>query len=97
MEIERAHCSGKPPGQEEKPRPKVVKFLRYKDRLAVLEKVKLLNGTKIFVNEDYSELVQQKHKELIPEMKEARKRGDIAYLSYDKLITHSPSRTHVEN
>lgn len=70
----------------------MVKFLRFKGRLAVLEKVKFLSGTNIFVNEDYSESVRQKCKELIPAMKEARKRGEIAYLGYDKFITHRPSK-----
>ena len=60
METERAHRSGKPHGQGEKPRLIVVKFLRNKDKLYVLEKVKHLKGTNIFVNEDYSESVQLK-------------------------------------
>ena len=42
IKLKHAHRSGKPPGQGGKPRPIVVKFLRYKDRLAVLEKVKFL-------------------------------------------------------
>ena len=97
MEIERAHRSGKPHGQGDKPRAIVVKFLRNKDKLAVLEKAKFLKGTNIFVNEDYSESVRLKRKELIPAMKEARQRGDIAYLRYVKLITHCRFNTNTEN
>ena len=96
MEIERAHRSGKPHGQGDKPRSIVVKFLRNKDKLAVLEKAKLLKGTNIFINEDYSEAVRLKRKELIPALKEARQRGDIAYLRYDKLITHRRLNTNTE-
>ena len=39
----------------------------------------------VFVNEDFSMRVVSRRKELIPEMKEARDRGKIAYLSYDKV------------
>ncbi|KAK7922388.1 hypothetical protein WMY93_009290 [Mugilogobius chulae] len=75
IELERAHRSGKPPARDDKPRPIVVRFLRFKDRNTVLEKAKYLKGSNIFINEDYSEVIRQKRKELIPAMKEARKRG----------------------
>lgn len=91
IELERVHRSGKPPARDEKPRPIVARFLRFKDRNIVLEKAKCLKGSNIYINEDYSETVRQKRKELIPVMKEARKRGDIAYLRFDKLITHRPT------
>lgn len=91
IELERVHRSGKPPGRDERPRPIVVRFLRFKDRNAVLEKAKNLKGSNIYINEDYSDAVRLKRKELIPAMKEARKRGDIAYLRFDKLITHRPT------
>ena len=91
IEMEHVHRSGKPPGQGGKPGPIVVTFLRYKDRLAVLENAKYLRGSNIYINEDFSETVRQRRKELIPAMKEARLRGDITYLRYDKLITHRPT------
>lgn len=91
IELERVHRSGKPPARDEKPRPIVVRFLRFKDRNTVLEKAKNLKGSNIYVNEDFSEAVRMKRKELIPATKEARKRGDIAYLRFDKLITHRPT------
>lgn len=43
LELKRAHRSGKPPA--DKPRTIMVKFLRYKNRLDVLEKVKQLRVT----------------------------------------------------
>lgn len=95
MVIERAHRTGNPSGYSEKrPRPIMVKFLRYKDKMAVLGKTKDLKGTNIYVNEDYTEAVRQKRKELIPAMKAARERGDIAYIRHDKLIVHHPARMH---
>ncbi|KAJ4929920.1 hypothetical protein JOQ06_018940 [Pogonophryne albipinna] len=53
IEIERAHRTGKPAANNT--RPIVVKFLRFKDRSAVLERAKHLRGTNIYINEDYTE------------------------------------------
>lgn len=69
-----------------RPRPIVVKFNKLKDRDTVLRNAKKLKGTKIYINEDYPEAVRQKRKELLPKMREARQRGDIAFLRYDKLV-----------
>ena len=91
VEIERAHRTGKLLTSEDvkRPRPMVVKLLRHKDKQTILSKAKILKGTSIYINEDYSDAVRQKRKELVPEMKAARARGDIAYLKYDRLIVHS--------
>ena len=89
MVIERAHRTGNPTGYSGKrPRPIMIKFLRNKDKMAVLGKAKDLKGTNIYVNEDYTEAVRQKRRELIPAMKAARERGDIAYIRHDKLIVY---------
>ncbi len=50
--------------------------------------VRKLKGSNIYINEDYPESVRKRRKELIPKMKAARERGDIAFLRYDKLIVH---------
>lgn len=91
LELEWAHRAGKPMLLK-KPRPVVVRFLRMKDKLLVLDKAKNLKGSGIFINKDFPEAVQQKRKELLPAMKAAQERGDIAYLKYDKLIVHLPSQ-----
>ena len=49
---------------------------------------KKLKGSRIFINEDYPDAVRQKRRELLPQMKAARERGDFAVLRYDKLIVH---------
>ena len=91
IEVEHAHRIGKPTiGTGDSPRAIVVKFLRFKGKVAVPERAKNLRGTYIFLNEDYPEAVRQKRKELIPAMKAARTRGDIAYILYDRLIVHPP-------
>ena len=60
LEVERAHRTGKP--SNTRPRPIVVKFLRYKDKQEVLSKAKALKGTNIYINEDFPEPVRQKRK-----------------------------------
>lgn len=90
IELEWAHRVGNQRALSEKPRPIVVRFLRLKDKLAVLDKAKNLKGTGIFINEDFPETIRQRRRELLPAMKAARERSDIAYLRYDKLIVHPP-------
>ncbi|KAJ3607486.1 hypothetical protein NHX12_024537 [Muraenolepis orangiensis] len=81
IEIERAHRTGKPAANNTRPRPIVVKFLRFKVRSAVLERDKNLRGTNIYINEDYTDTVRMKRKELLPKLWEVRER-DI-YLPLD--------------
>lgn len=70
IEVERAHRTGKP-AMGEQPRPIVVKFLRHKDRSAVLQRAKNLKGTKVFINEDYTDSVRQKRRELMTKLRVA--------------------------
>ena len=76
----------------DRPMPIVVKLLRFKEKMAVLERDKIFRGTNIFLNLDFSEAVHQRRKELIPAMKAAREHGNIAYIDYDRLIDHPPSQ-----
>lgn len=89
IEVDRARRIVKPttsPG--DRPRPIVIKFLRFKDKVAVLERAKKKRGTYFFLDKDHPEAVRHKRKELIPAMKAARECGDI---HYDRLIVHPPS------
>ena len=93
IDVERTHRTRQPTtGPGDRPRSIVVKFLRFKDKVAVLDRAKNLRGTCIFFNKDYPEAVSQKRKELIPAMKADRMRGDIAYIRYDRFIVHPPSQ-----
>ena len=40
----------------------------------------------IYVNEDYSQRVMARRKELLPKMMKAQEEGKIAYLTFDKLV-----------
>lgn len=85
--MERALCTGNPEG--DRPRPIVVKFLRHKDRTTILQHTKNLKGINIYINKDYTDAVRAKKKELMPDLRGVRARGDIVYLRHDKLVIHS--------
>ena len=38
------------------------------------------------MNEDFSQRIMARRKELLPKMMKAREEGKIAYLSFDKLV-----------
>lgn len=42
----------------------------------------------MFVNEDYSDRVIKKRMELMPKLKEARRKNQRAFLRFDKLVTY---------
>lgn len=70
----------------------IVKLLHYKNKEKILKQAKKLKGTKFFINEDFSERVRQRRKELLPQLREARKQGNFAFLKYDQLILHHPRK-----
>lgn len=75
-----------------RPRPIIVKFSNYKDRELVWKSRRDLMKTApgVYIQEDFSEAVRQKRRELLPKLKEAREKGNIAYLVYDRLVSHPP-------
>ena len=88
IEVEQTHWAGKPVSGSDRPSPIVVKFVKYKDRLMILQRAKYLKGSKMYINEDYTDAVHHKRKDLMPKLKAARDRGDIAFLRHDKLMIH---------
>ena len=85
--IEKAHRVGRP-SSDSKPRKIVARFLNYKDGEAVFKTKKKLHGTNMFVNEDYSDRVIKKRTELMPKLKEARRKNQRAFLRFDKLVIY---------
>lgn len=57
-----------------------------------MDSAKILRGTDIFLDDDYSETVRQMRRELIPAIKADRERGDIAYICYDRVVVHPPTQ-----
>ena len=65
-------------------------FQHFKDKEAVLkagpkERPKL-KGQNVYINADFSSIVMQKRKSLLPLLEEKRKDGIRAWLQYDKLV-----------
>ena len=89
--IERAHRAGRR-DVSGKPRTIVAKFLNYKTKEKILKNKKGLKGTNVFVREDFSQKVLAKRKELLPAMHEERRKGNIAFLRYDRLVVY-PNRS----
>lgn len=85
IELERCHRTGRFEA-DGRPRTVVFKLLRFKDKEEILKRAKNLKGTNLYINEDYSEKVRQRRKDLLPQLREARIRGNIAYLRYDQLV-----------
>ena len=85
--IERAHRMGRSESAS-KHRQIVTKFQNLKTKEAILKNKKYLKGTNMFVREDFSEKILAKRKELLPKMHEERRKGNFAFLRYDKLVTY---------
>ncbi|XP_065645248.1 uncharacterized protein LOC136075742 [Hydra vulgaris] len=71
---------------KDKPRTIIVKLLNYKDKENFFKHAKMLKGTGIFINEDFSYETSKKRRELREKMKISRNVGKYAVIEYDKLI-----------
>ena len=89
LELERAHRVGQ--HQDARPRPIVARFTRYSDREAVMRSAKKLRGTNIYINDDLCAASQGIKKAQMPQLKQARAQGKIAFFRHTKLIVKEPS------
>ena len=95
------HRYGPHKARANEPRPIVVKFLRYEDRVAVWSSRRKLKKTNITVNEDYPPEIEQRRKTLWPYLTAAFE-GDpanpkakvSAFIMLDKLILNNQTFTH---
>ena len=67
-------------------RPILVKLTREKKKMEILGQTKMLKGTKIWVDEDFTKVVQNERRMLIPHLIRARQQGFKAVLKYNKII-----------
>ena len=74
-----------PQRRDARPRSIVARFSRYNDREAVMSARKL-KGTNIYLNDDLCAASQAIKNTQMPELKQARARGKIAYFRHTKLI-----------
>ena len=82
--IERAHRVGKPSG--DRPRSIVARFLSFTDKNNILRNAKKLKGSNLYINEDLCETSRNKRKEQLPQLKQARSEGKIAYFVHTRLV-----------
>ena len=82
-QLERSHRIGtKRPGRV---RPIVCKFLSDKTKQLVLKNSNKLRGTRIYIEQDYSERVRDERRRLKDHMLEARSKGSFAILRFKYL------------
>lgn len=70
--------------KEDKPRPVLLALVSAWKKSEIMKNKKNLKT--LYVKDDFSKEVMEKRKELLPKLEEERKKGNIAYLKFDKLI-----------
>lgn len=91
LELERAHRVGQ--HRDARPRTIVARFSRYSDREAVMRSARKLRGTNIYINDDLCAASQAIKNAQMPQLKQARAQGKIAFFRHTKLIVkESPTR-----
>ena len=87
-EIERAHRTDRPRRHDgtSKPRTVVCKFTSYKAKEAILKKARRIKSEGLNIFEDLAEETMEKRRAQLPQLKQAKAQGKLAYFSLDKLI-----------
>lgn len=83
-EINKIYRIGNKNRENNKPRPVLCSFINNWKKNEIIKNKK--NLKEIYVTEDYSKEVLEKRKALQAELVEERKKGNKAYLKYDKLV-----------
>ena len=83
LKLERVHRIGE--HSAEGPRKIVCKFNMFPEREMVRKQRIHLEGTQYFLHEQFPPEVIAKRRKLLPKMKDAKKDGKRAWLSYDSL------------
>ncbi|XP_077494377.1 uncharacterized protein LOC144105034 [Amblyomma americanum] len=85
-DIERIHRLGRPSKDNEtRPRPIILKFLDYRDKLSILKQCSKLKDSGFSIGEDFSLAVMNVRKKLWDRTKEHRDRKEKVSLVYDKV------------
>jgi hypothetical protein len=83
IEIERAHRLGR---NRTKPRPIVVKFLRFQDKEMIKRNAYKFKDIGVGISDQFPKEIQEERKKLYPVFKDARSKGHKAFLVKDKLF-----------
>ena len=94
--IMRCHRLGGKSSSGASPRPMIVRFTSYTDRMTIWGKRFNLKGRDVWLKEDFPDSVEAKRQRLYPILKEAKKAGMKAKLVVDKLVVEGITYT-VEN
>ena len=86
IRIVRVHRLGKKRENTSRPRPIIVKFHWYGDRMNVVKARRNLKGSRIYINEDFPKEIQERRKILRPIMMRAKTAKKEAFLNVDTLI-----------
>ena len=63
------------------PKPIKVRYLRYKDKVAVQQRAKNLKGTTMYISDDLSRRVRMERRDQLEALKAARNAGKLAFFS----------------
>lgn len=75
----------------EKPRPILLSLVSGWKKIEIMKNKKKLKN--IYITEDYSKETLEIRRSLQPKLMEERKKGNLAYIKYDKLVVKENSRT----
>ena len=81
--IHRAHRMGR--YQRNKTRPIVAKFAFYPNREDIRKAAKNLEGTQYSIGQQFPKEIQERRRQLVPLLKEAKSKGQKAHIAVDKL------------
>lgn len=84
------------PKKEEKHRPLAIELVSYKLKTEILQKAKLLRGTKIFIDNDYTVVEYRKRKLLHLHLNKARGKNQQAFIRKNLLVVEGKSFTYQE-
>ena len=98
IHIERAHRVKRGKNDKStKPRTIVCNLLSFKEKKLVMKNAKKLKNTNIFIDEDFSPETMEYRKQLWEEVKELRRKGNIAYLNYRSVVNKGMKRDNSNN
>ena len=98
IHIERAHRAKRGKNDKStKPRTIASNLLSFKERKLVMKNVKKLKNTNIFIDKDFSPETMEYRKQLWEEVKELRRKGNIAYLIYRSVVNKGKKRDNSDN
>lgn len=92
-EIEHINRTGKYSG---KTRPVVVTITTTSRKIEILKNKKSLDGTDVYLKEDFSPSELQERRELQEELKREREAGKRVTLRYDKIVILEPKNTETK-